>query len=49
MNENNRYVIYTEPDEESYICINGIFSKSELLEILTQVEKEEQLSGESET
>jgi len=47
MNEENRYVIYTEPDEESYICINGIFSKSELLEILTKVDEEEKLSDSS--
>jgi len=47
MNEANKYVIYTEPDEETYICINGIFSKSELLEVLEQVEKEEQFSVES--
>ena len=46
MNEENKYVIYTEPDEESYICINGIFSKSELLEILVKVNEEEKL-GES--
>jgi len=45
MNEENKYVIYTEPNEESYICIKGIFSKSELLELLNIVEKEEKLSG----
>jgi len=47
MNEENKCVIYTEPDEESYICINGIFSKSELLEILNKVEEEEKLSDSS--
>ena len=39
----NKYTIYAEPKEESYVSIRGVFSKTEILDILAEmIEKEEE-------
>jgi hypothetical protein len=42
----NTYVIYNEPNEEPYIVIHGIFSKTELLLILNEVKEKQELTDD---
>ena len=42
-----KYIIYAEPLEESYVSIKGIFSKTEMLDIVAEMFEEEEALKEN--